>query len=175
MSRNGRNTCEEIPITPSVHSVSIRPGFRRTSAGRSDSSTARNDEPSERTWFGESTTRNHASTPVPTMTAPTSRKNADHCPAWVMGSRAPNTRSIDTSGITWRTPSTRPRLSTSVMSVTQALNAASLAPAPKKLMTASTTMMATTAAVTALANGTRRPTFSGLTRPNAIVDRPHRM
>ncbi len=76
--------------------------------------------------------------------------------------------------MTWSTPSTRPRLSTSVMSVTQALNAASLAPAPKKLITASTTTIATTAAATAPANGTRRPTFSGLTRPNAIVDRPHR-
>ena len=157
-----------------MHSVSIRPGFRRTSAGRSDSATARNEEPSDRTWFGESTTRNHASTPVPTMTEPTRTKNADHCPAWVIGSSAPKTRSIDTNGMTWSTPSTRPRLSTSVMSVTQALNAASLAPAPKKLITASTTTMATTAAATAPANGTRRPTFSGLTRPNAIVDRPHR-
>lgn len=76
------------------------------------------------------------------------------------------------------TPSTRPRFAGVVESVTQALNAASLAPEPKRLITQSRTTMVTTATPTArAASGAPSATPSGscgLTRPNAAVVAPQR-
>ncbi|MNW56849.1 hypothetical protein D3C74_346010 [compost metagenome] len=91
-----------------------------------------------------------------------------------MPSNAPNTTSIDSSGMTASTDSTRPRFAGSVESVTQAWNAASLAPEPNNDMTASSATTATAATTTAFAAGTSPETVSGLRNPNAAVVMPHR-
>ena len=96
-------------------------------------------------------------------------------PFFVRPSRPPKTSSIDISGSMASTDSTRPRLLGDVVSVTQALNEASLAPAPRKLITTSSTMTAVAVAATTPAAGTRAARESTVMKPNSMVDTPQRM
>lgn len=104
---------------------------------------------------------------------PTARKKRPHLPWVVKPSRAPNTTSIATSGITARTDSTRPRLLLLVTSVTQALKAASLALLPKKVITQSSTITVTAAACTARADPTSFSRPETFTSAKAITLSPH--
>ena len=76
-------------------------------------------------------------------------------------------------GMTDSTASTRPRFSSPVTSVTQALKAASLAELPKKVMTQSKMMTMTAAARTARAAGRNRSSPCTDTRAKAMTLRPH--
>ena len=69
----------------------------------------------------------------------------------------------------------RPRLCSSVESVTQALKAASLAVAPSALITQSMRTIAMTASTTASAAGASRWRKPTSTRPKAAVLSPHAM
>ena len=89
-----------------------------------------------------------------------------------MPSNAPKITSIEISGSTASTDSTRARLLRSVTSVTHALKAASFAVEPNSVITQSSTMTITAATVTALAAGKSAWAFSTVTKPKAAVDRP---
>ena len=106
---------------------------------------------------------------------PIRMKNVSHRPSCVRPSSKPNTTSIDSSGITARTPSTRPRLVGSVVSVTHALKAASFAVAPKIDMMQSSTITAMIASITACAVGEWPGTTPTRISPNAAVVSPQRM
>ena len=65
-------------------------------------------------------------------------------PTIMKNSAPPNTASIASSGMAEFTPSTRPRFSSQVMSVTQALKHESFARLPKNVMMQSNTMVSVT-------------------------------
>ena len=107
------------------------------------------------------------------VSPPTIRKNSSQRPAAVRPSRAPKTTSMAMRGMTDSTASTRPRFSSPVTSVTQALKAASLAELPKKVITQSKMMTMTAAARTARAAGRNRSSPCTDTRAKAMTLRPH--
>src|SRR5664280_2249936 len=86
----------------------------------------------------------------------------------------PKMMSIETSGRTARTDSTLPRFVWVVVSVMYALNAASLAVEPKKVMTQSMTTTVIAVMMTALAPGNHTAAFLTLMNPKTAVEKPHR-
>ena len=88
----------------------------------------------------------------------------------------PKTTKIETSGIIALTPSAAPRFELSVLSVSHALNAASFALEPKKVITQSniiTKLAPTAAAETAVGKSTFITSI--LIKANDKIDMPHNM
>ena len=124
--------------------------------------------------FESRTKKNPATPPIVTI-EPTIKKNVLQFPACVKPSSTPNTKSVERSGSTASTDSVLPRWFSSVMSLIHALNAASLAELPKKVIIQSITITKVAVTCTAAAAPTMAVTLLTVIAANAMVERPHKI
>ncbi|MPN47569.1 hypothetical protein SDC9_195172 [bioreactor metagenome] len=123
---------------------------------------------------GTSRTNTSPARPPAVTSAPNSKKKSPHRPASVIHEKPPKIISIATSGSTDSTDSTRPRLSSWVTSVTHALNAASFALEPKKVITQSIMTTISAAACTAFAAGNSFAILPTDKNANDATEAPHK-